>query len=139
MALAIDLACGSSPSLKMSRASSPSGRSATRSAALGPLRDMRMSKGPSTWNEKPRSPWSSWNDETPRSNTIPSTDVTPIAASAARMSPNGACRRVSAGWAAASASPRAMASGSRSKAITRHAAAASMARVYPPPPKVAST
>ena len=36
---------------------------------------MRMSSGPSARNEKPRAGSSSWNDETPRSSTTPSSAV----------------------------------------------------------------
>jgi len=45
----------------------------TASAALGPLRSIRMSSGPSRMNEKPRSASSIWKDDTPRSSMMPST------------------------------------------------------------------
>ena len=52
---------------------------ATTSAALGPSLPMRMSSGPSRRNEKPRSAWSSCMEDTPRSNTTPSTLSQPAA------------------------------------------------------------
>ncbi len=43
----------------------------TNSAAVGPERLMRMSSGASSRKEKPRAGSSNWNDETPRSSTMP--------------------------------------------------------------------
>ena len=57
----------------MMAASSRSPAQATTSAAVGPCRPMRISSGPSSRNEKPRAASSSCIDETPRSNTTPST------------------------------------------------------------------
>ena len=76
-------ACGSSPSSESSRVSSASSSRLTRSAAVahrGPCacpaarRSERRSRAPL---------WSSWKDETPRSNTMPSTWATPRAAGGA--------------------------------------------------------
>ena len=50
---------------------------ATTSAALGPSPPMRMSSGPSSRNEKPRSASSSCIEDTPRSSTTPSTAAWP--------------------------------------------------------------
>ena len=52
----------------------------TTSAALSPLRLMRMSSGPSARKEKPRSGSSNWNEETPRSSTTPLVPSSPLAA-----------------------------------------------------------
>src|SRR5271154_1585265 len=41
----------------------------TTSAALSPERLILISRGPSSRNEKPRSGWSNWNEDTPRSST----------------------------------------------------------------------
>ena len=77
MARATARACRSSPSVAIIAARSRSLARATMSAALGPSCPMRMSSGPSSRNEKPRSAWSSCIDETPRSNTTPSTAASP--------------------------------------------------------------
>ncbi len=67
----------SSPSWKMMSARSRSDACATTSAALGPSPPMRMSSGPSSRNEKPRSASSSCIEDTPRSSTTPSTAAWP--------------------------------------------------------------
>ena len=77
MARAMRREARSSPNSNSRSASSRSGSVLTRSAAVGPLRLMRMSSGPSPRNEKPRAGSSSWNDDTPRSSTTPSSAVTP--------------------------------------------------------------
>ena len=53
---------------------------ATTSAAVGPSWPIRMSSGPPSRNEKPRSAWSSCIEETPTSITTPSTAAAPCAA-----------------------------------------------------------
>ena len=53
---------------------------ATTSAAVGPSWPIRMSSGPPSRNEKPRSAWSSCIEETPTSITTPSTAAMPCAA-----------------------------------------------------------
>ena len=62
----------SSPKKYSIFAISLSGDVFTRSAALGPLLDIRMSKGPSFIKEKPREASSICIEERPRSNTMPS-------------------------------------------------------------------
>ena len=61
----------------MMSARSRSDACATTSAALGPSPPMRMSSGPSSRNEKPRSASSSCIEDTPRSSTTPSTAAWP--------------------------------------------------------------
>ena len=51
---------------------------AITSAAVGPSWPIRMSSGPSSRNEKPRSAWSSCIEETPTSITTPSTASRPM-------------------------------------------------------------
>jgi hypothetical protein len=83
-------------------------------AALGPVRAMRMSSGPSARKEKPRSAWSICIDDTPMSRTTPST-----ALAWASSVENGAWTRRSRPFEPASSSrPAAIASGSRSMAMT---------------------
>src|SRR5262245_22316644 len=67
----------SSPSIVMIAARSRSEARATTSAAVAAEPPMRMSSGPSRRKEKPRSPSSSCIEETPRSNTMPSTASRP--------------------------------------------------------------
>ena len=65
---AIFPAAGSSPNSRISRAKSRSGVEAMRSAAVtGEVGSSRMSRGPSRWNENPRSAVSTWLEEKPRS------------------------------------------------------------------------
>ena len=64
----------------MMLARSASDAFATTSAAVGPSWPIRMSSGPPSRNEKPRSAWSSCIEETPTSITTPSTAAAPCAA-----------------------------------------------------------
>ncbi len=132
------LAKGSSPSSRSTAASSASDSRAISSAAVSPVRPIRMSSGPSVWKLKPLPGVSSCGLLTPRSSRTPSTGSSPGGPSSASSSParpSMARKRSdpeSLAWAAA------MAAGSRSTPMTS-APAASRASACPPPPSVAST
>ena len=68
---------------------------AITSAAVGPSWPIRMSSGPPSRNEKPRSAWSSCIEETPTSITTPSTAATPCAAQISARLENRSSTRVS--------------------------------------------
>ena len=68
---------------------------ATTSAAVGPSWPIRMSSGPPSRNEKPRSAWSSCIEETPTSITTPSTAAAPCAAQTSARLENRSSTRVS--------------------------------------------
>ena len=76
-------------------ASSASEAFATTSAAVGPSWPIRMSSGPPSRNEKPRSAWSSCIEETPTSITTPSTAAAPCAAQTSARLENRSSTRVS--------------------------------------------
>jgi len=98
------------------------------SAAVSPDLLMRMSSGPSAEKEKPRSAWSSCIELTPISSAIASTRPMPRSASTRsiwlKRSLTSSSRE-----SGTSDLPASIASGSRSKPITRPAPAVSMARV----------
>ena len=78
MALAIFQADGSSPYLRNSAASSSAESVASSSEAGTPrVVSKRMSSGPPARKPKPRSRSASWNDDSPRSNSAPSTAPKP--------------------------------------------------------------
>ena len=93
----------------------------TTSAAVGPAGDMRMSSGPSPWNEKPRSGSSSCIEETPMSSTTPSTGAKPCVAAIAIQFAEAAFdeRQPVAEFVLRARCRRRMAAGSRSMASTR--------------------
>ena len=70
-------------------ASGPWSRLLTTSAAVSPSSDIRISSGPSRMKEKPRSAWSSCIEDTPMSNTTPSSLVSPLSANASARPENG--------------------------------------------------
>src|SRR6478735_5135390 len=142
IALAYFHADGSSPYLRNSAASSSADSVASSSAAGTPrVASKRMSSGPPVRNPKPRARSASWNDESPRSNSIPSTAPKPAAGAtvassrkferrSTRRSPNRSRRlptRSIAAWSASN--PRTRPSG---------LAASRIRSVCPPPPTVAS-
>ena len=115
---------------------------ATRSAAVSPpLRSMRMSSGSSRWKLKPRPGASNCIDDTPRSASVPSTqvDCRPIEharrVAGSRREPAPRDRSTAPAFHARSAS----ASRSRSRPMSRVAPASSSARAWPPSPTVQST
>ena len=131
-----------SPFSRNSAARDSSGRLFTRSAAVRPVvGSIRMSSGPSTRNEKPRSTRSSWGELTPRSKRAPERRPNEGAERISGSDENGAPtsetrspkmdRRARAACSAA---------GSRSSPTIRNAGyASSSAAACPPPPTVAST
>ena len=114
----------------MMSARSRSEARATTSAALGPSPPMRMSSGPSSRNEKPRSASSSCIEDTPRSSTTPSTGVVAEFLARRDRARRSAPRPASAGRRppATRPAPRATALWSRSMPMTCASAAARIAR-----------
>ncbi len=138
IAAAMRPACGSSPYSDSIRASSGASMSRSRSRAVPLcLRSIRRSSSPSRRMEKPRSATSNWCDDTPRSASTPSTARTPCSRRKPFKCLKFSCMKVNRGSSGtlASASPSWSKPNSRPPSPKR----ASMAREWPPPPKVAST
>ena len=119
---------GSSPYSLITRAISASSAPLRNSAAVWPDWLMRMSSGPSLEKEKPRSAWSSCIEETPMSSAMPSTGSSSHVASARSIWLKRSSINVNLA-SGTSDGPAAIASGSRSKPITRPAPASSSAWV----------
>src|SRR5690625_2458084 len=142
MARAMRRAWRSSPWRRSTSVSSPSPTRASHAAADLPRSgSMRMSSGPSRRKLKPRSGWSSWGEDTPRSSRTPATgSAIPCAPSRLAMAANDPCSMVNRGSAAWRLRPSLTACGSLSMPTSRPAAPsrASSARLCPPRPKVPS-
>ncbi len=93
---------------------------ATTSAAVGPSWPIRMSSGPPSRNEKPRSAWSSCIEETPTSITTPSTAAAPSAAqTSARLEKRSSTRVSRPSDRSTRSNPPVIADRSRSMPMTR--------------------
>ena len=103
---------------------------------------MRMSSGASCIYEKPRCPSSSWGEETPRSNSIPSTASMPCSSNMAATSRKFPCTMVTlSAQGARRAEARSMEARSRSMAISLPPSPRRLAisEECPPRPSVPST
>ncbi len=144
MAFEIVTACGSSPNSCSTLArlrQSPASKSSNSAAVMPPVVSMRMSSGPSAMKLNPRPASSSWNDDTPRSITMPSTFSNPCSTATARIDAKSECIHVKRSPKRASlALQRPTASGSRSSPSRRESGleASSSASACPPPPTVPS-